>query len=134
VGKWKWDIYLLLETRCDTAITAKLQTVCDLFAIQPNDLYSNLATLTYWLQTSFRRLGQGVALYKGATEINSPPPKFLLSGHEEFFCILRYGPMGEMFTQSATSAQSSRVNERLIHNQRVIIFFTNTYTRWQQLR
>ena len=53
VGKWKLDIYLLLATKCDAASTTKLQIVYDLFAIQPNDLCSNLTTLTYWLQTKF---------------------------------------------------------------------------------
>jgi len=51
VGKWKWDIYLLLEKRCDAANTTKLQTVYDLLPLQPKDLDSNLTTLTYWLQT-----------------------------------------------------------------------------------
>jgi hypothetical protein len=126
-------IYLLLETTCDAASTTKLQTSFDLFAIQPYDLYSNLTILTCWLQTSFLRLGEGVALYKGATEMTLRPPtpqtEFLPSGHDKFFCILRYGLMGEMFTLLATSVQRSRVDERLTDKQRDIIFVTNTYTR-----
>lgn len=51
VGKWKWGIYLLLETRSDAFSTTKLQTVYGLFAKQLKDIYSNLNTLTYWLQT-----------------------------------------------------------------------------------
>ena len=46
-------IHLRPETRCDTTSTTKLQTVCDLFAIQPKDLYNNLSIFTYWFQTKF---------------------------------------------------------------------------------
>jgi hypothetical protein len=62
VGKWKWDIYLLLEKRCEAAHTTKLQTVHDFLPLQPNDLDSILTTLTYWLQTKVSiRLDEGVA-------------------------------------------------------------------------
>ena len=65
---------------------------------------------------------------------STPFPNFLSFGHDKFFCVLGYGLMGEMFALSATSAQRLRVDERPIHMQQVVVFVTNTYTRWQQLR